>query len=133
MVSRKGMGRDSKKTVDLVIVLLFGGLLVAGIALWTLAFRDPAKTAETEPAPVAQSASIKLLWDKSPSAAVTGYRILYGPRSKVYTDSMTVGNESAAVLTPLKKGTKYYIVAVAIDDKGNQSPPSNEIEVITSD
>ena len=94
MVSRKGMGRDSKKTVDLVVVLLFGGLLVAGIALWTLA---------------------------------------YGPRSKVYTDSMTVGNESAAVLTPLKKGTKYYIVAVAIDDKGNQSPPSNEIEVITSD
>ena len=133
MVSRKGMGRDSKKTVDLVVVLLFGGLLVAGIALWTLAFRGPAKTAQTETSLVAQSPSIKLSWDKSPSTAVTGYRILYGPRSKVYTDSMTVGNESAAVLTPLKKGTKYYIVAVAIDDKGNQSPPSNEIEVITSD
>ena len=132
-MSRKVKGRDSKKIVDLVVVLFFGGLLVAGIALWSLAFRGPAKTTETEPSRVAQSASIKLSWDKSPSAAVRGYRILYGPYSKVYTDSMTVGNESAAVLINLKKGTKYYIVAIAIDDKGNQSLPSNEIEVVTSD
>ena len=129
----KVKGRDSKKVVDLVVVLFLGGLLFAGIALWTLAFRGPAKTVAIETSPVTQSASIKLSWDKSPSAAVTGYRILYGPQSKVYIDSMTVGNESTALLVNLKKKTKYYIVAVAIDVKGNQSPPSNEIEVVTSD
>ena len=132
-MSSKVKGRDSKKVVDLVVVLFFGGLLFAGIALWTLAFRGPGKTVAIETSPVAQSASIKLSWDKSPSAAVTGYRILYGPQSKVYIDSMPVGNESTALLRNLKKKTKYYIVAVAVDAKGNQSPPSNEIEVVTSD
>jgi hypothetical protein len=132
-VSSKVKGRDSKKVVDLVVVLFFGGLLIAGIALWALALRGPAKTVAIETTPLAQSASIKLSWDKSPSAAVTGYRILYGPQSKVYIDSMTVGNESTALLVNLKKKTKYYIVAVAIDANGNQSPPSNEIEVITSE
>jgi hypothetical protein len=132
-VSSKVKGRDSKKVVDLVVVLFFCGLLFAGIALWSLAFRGPAKTVATQISAVPQTASIKLSWDKSPSAAVTGYRILYGPYSKVYTDSMTVGNESTAVLINLKGKTKYYITAIAIDDKGNQSPPSNEIEVVTSD
>jgi hypothetical protein len=56
---------------------------------------------------------------------------MFGPQPRVYTNVMDVGNEGTATLTNLKKGTRYYIVTLAVDAQGNQSAPSNEIEVVT--
>jgi hypothetical protein len=61
---------------------------------------------------------------------VTGYRILYGTQPGLYTSSMSVGNQTAATLTGLERGTKYYVVTIAVDAQGNQSRPSNEIEIV---
>ena len=56
---------------------------------------------------------------------------MIGARPGDYTDTVNVGNEGTVTLTNLKKGTRYYIVAVALDAEGNKSAPSNEIEVVT--
>jgi hypothetical protein len=42
-----------------------------------------------------------------------------------------VGDQTTATLTGLQSGTRYYIVAVAVDASGRESPPSNELEVVT--
>jgi hypothetical protein len=75
--------------------------------------------------------SIRLAWDRSPEPSVTGYRILFGTGSGQYFGSLDVGYQTAATLGGLESGTRYYIVAVAVDASGNQSPPSNELEVMT--
>jgi chitodextrinase len=61
---------------------------------------------------------------------VTGYKILFGTQPGNYSRSVSVGNQTTATLTGLEKGTRYYVVTVAVDAQGNQSRPSNEIEVV---
>ena len=61
---------------------------------------------------------------------MTGYRILFGTQPGLYSGSMSVGNQTTATLTGLERGTKYYVVTIAVDAQGNQSRPSNEIEVV---
>jgi hypothetical protein len=61
---------------------------------------------------------------------VTGYKILFGTQPGNYSRSLSVGNQTTATLTGLERGTRYYIVAVAVDAHGNQSGPSNEIEAV---
>jgi hypothetical protein len=58
---------------------------------------------------------------------------MFGTHPKDYTNVVYVGNEGKATLTNLKKGTRYYIVTVAVDAQGNLSAPSNELEVVTPD
>lgn len=89
---------------------------------------QPASAAGAAPLP---AGSIRLAWDRSPDSGVTGYRILWGTRPGYYSDSLPVGNQTTATLTGLQSGTRYYIVAVAVDASGNQSLPSNELEVTT--
>ena len=90
----------------------------------------PVTSAAGKPATSAATTSIQLAWDRAPDEKVTGYKILFGTQSGNYSDSMSVGNQTTATLTGLDRGTKYYVVAVAVDAQGNQSRPSNEIEVV---
>ncbi len=90
----------------------------------------PATPAGGKPVTSAGTASVRLAWDKAPDENVTGYRILFGTQSGLYSGSMSVGNQTKATLTGLERGTKYYVVTIAVDAQGNQSRPSNEIEVV---
>jgi len=90
----------------------------------------PVTSAAGKPATSAATTSIQLAWDRAPDEKVRGYKILFGTQSGNYSDSMSVGNQTTATLTGLDRGTKYYVVAVAVDAQGNQSRPSNEIEVV---
>jgi len=132
-----GSGRRSaKKLLGVAVMVVIGGcllvvLFVAGRVFW-IALRDSGVSVPTHAATETGTASLKLVWDKSPDPSVTGYKILYGTQPGVYADSLTVGDQASATLTNLRNATKYYIVAVAVDAHGNQSPPSNEIEVVTS-
>jgi hypothetical protein len=125
--------RKARKILGLLEALVLLIVLGGGGALWLTAIRAP----ETSSPPAAPgepgTASIKLVWDKSPAPNVAGYKIMIGLHPKDYTDSVSVGNEATVTLTQLKKRTRYYIVVVAVDAHGNQSGPSNEIEVVTSD
>ena len=73
--------------------------------------------------------SVALAWDASADARVTGYKILFGTEPGKYSRWETVGNQTTATLSGLEKETRYYVVVVAFDAQGNQSDPSNEIEV----
>jgi len=91
----------------------------------------PATPVAGKPVASAATTSVRLAWDKAPDENVTGYRILFGTQPGLYTGSMSVGNQTTATLTGLERGTKYYIVTIAVDAQGNQSRPSNEIEIVT--
>jgi hypothetical protein len=117
-------GRTARKLARAVAVLLLGGILLAVLfvagRLWWVGLRGPAGAA---------AGSVRLAWDASPDQRVTGYEIRFGIRPGDYPWSEKVGNQTTATLTGLEVGTKYYIVAVAVDAHGNKSNPSNVIEV----
>jgi Fibronectin type III domain len=71
--------------------------------------------------------SVKLVWDPSPDASVTGYRIHYGVASEQYTNSIVVGNLTSDTVPGLVSGVTYYFAITAYDATGMQSPFSNEI------
>ena len=108
--------------LGLVLMLCVGGVL------WHAGTRGP-KTSDPS-ATASGSASVKLAWDRSPSAKVIGYWILSGTQSGKYTNSVEVGNETTGTLSGLNSGTTYYIVVVAFDAQGNRSPSSNELKVV---
>lgn len=95
--------------------------------------RMPGTSPAAKAATSSATTSIQLAWDKAPDEKVTGYKILFGTQSGNYSSSMSVGNQTTATLTGLERGTKYYIVTVAVDAQGNQSRPSNEIEVVAGE
>ena len=114
-------------------LLLGAGLVVlffAGGILWYSAIHGSQPPIFPATPSSGSSESIRLAWDKSPSTKVTGYKILFGSQPGNYTDSVDVGDVATATLSGLKSGTKYYVVVVAVDGRGNQSPPSNELQVV---
>jgi hypothetical protein len=129
-VRRNGRSRATRKLAGALVALLLGAavlaVLLVGGRLWWVSLRGP----EASTSAGGGSASIRLAWDASPDGRVTGYRILFGTEPGNYSGSMRVGNQTTATLTGLESGTKYYIVAVAFDAEGNESGPSNQLEVV---
>lgn len=71
--------------------------------------------------------NVRLTWDASPDASVTGYRLYNGVVSGIYTNSVTVGNSLTGTISNLFVGTTYYFVATAYTASGVESLPSNEV------
>jgi hypothetical protein len=103
-------------------------MLTAGGALWYWSSRGPEDAAST--ADAGGTGVVKLAWDKSLSARVVGYRVLYGTQPRRYDRSMEVGDVDTATLAGLRSGSRYFIAVVALDAQGNQSPPSKEISAV---
>ena len=76
-----------------------------------------------------EAASVTLAWDPSPETSVTGYRLLYGTRSGVYTGQVDVGKRTQFSLLSIPEGT-YYFVVVAYDSNQMTSLPSAEISAV---
>lgn len=72
--------------------------------------------------------AVTLAWEKPPDTSVVGYKLLYGPSSGFYTNSVSVGDTNRAVLS-LNTSTRYFIAAVSVNTDGVESRPSNELEV----
>jgi hypothetical protein len=130
IVQGDGGSRTAKKLAGALVVLLLGGILLVvlfvGGRLWWVSLRGPEALTPTS----AATGSLHLAWDASPDQRVIGYEIRFGIQPGDYPWSEKVGNQTTATLTGLEIGTKYYIVAVAVDARGNKSDPSNEIEVV---
>lgn len=71
--------------------------------------------------------AVVLSWNQNPEPYLAGYRVMYGEKSGVYTDSVDVGNVTEFTLTDLVAGRVYYSVLIAYGSEGQQSPPSEEI------
>jgi hypothetical protein len=130
IVQAHGGGRTAKRLAAAVVLLLVVCVLLAALfvggRLWWVGLRGPEGLTPAR----AGTGSVALAWDPSPDASVTGYKILFGTEPGKYSRWQTVGNQTTATLSDLEKGTRYYVVAVAFDAQGNQSDPSNEIEVV---
>jgi hypothetical protein len=70
--------------------------------------------------------SVALSWPASADPSVTGYKVYYGAASGAYTNSLNVGLATAATVSNLAAGTRYYFAATAYNSSGAESPYSNE-------
>ena len=71
--------------------------------------------------------SVKLVWDRSPSLDVVGYRIYFGGESGNYSNSVEAGNLTSNSVSGLTGGSTYFFAVVAYNTSGAESAPSNEI------
>lgn len=81
--------------------------------------------------PADTSGTIKLAWDASSDASVTGYYVYYGAQSGIYENYRDTGgvssNPVSFTLTGLANGQTYYIAVTAYDTNRNESDSSNEV------
>jgi hypothetical protein len=79
----------------------------------------------------AAAAEVKLAWDPSPDAGVTGYRVYWGYQSRNYSGSFDVGNVTTATVGSLGDGTTYYFAVTACASPNLESDYSNEVGYTT--
>ncbi|MBN1442574.1 MAG: hypothetical protein JXA90_07690 [Planctomycetes bacterium] len=89
--------------------------------------------------PPAGAGSVDLAWDPpvtktdgSPLPDIGGYRLHVGRRSGEYDRVVDVGKTTRYTLSGLLAG-RYYLAVSAYDPAGNESRPSEEIDVVIGD
>jgi hypothetical protein len=70
--------------------------------------------------------SVEATWDPDPSGLVTGYRLFYGTKSGVYTNSIVFSDVNDVEIDGLQGGVTYYFAVQSTDQQGDVSPLSNE-------
>lgn len=123
--------RTTRDIAVLLISALLLGLFGVSAMLWFGAMHSSHTLDRADTTNTVGPASVNLAWDRSPSKSVTGYKILFGTAPRKYVESARVGDQASATLRNLRPKTRYYIAVVAIDAAGNESVPSNEIEIVT--
>lgn len=71
--------------------------------------------------------NIRLKWDPNTESDLAGYKIYYGSASRVYSNSINVGNVTTYTLTNLDPRYPYYIAITAYDTENLESAFSNEV------
>lgn len=80
------------------------------------------------PSPIAaQTASVQLAWDPSPSGNIAGYIVDFGTTPGAYAQSVNVGLATEHAISGLIPGAQYYFAVRAYDSTGQMSSHSNEI------
>lgn len=77
-------------------------------------------------------ASVTLAWDPNTETDLAGYNIFYGLESRVYTQSIDVGNVVEFTIDGLDENATYYYAATAYDTDGNESDYSDELVHVIS-
>jgi hypothetical protein len=73
------------------------------------------------------SSSLTVEWNQSQDTNAVGYKVYYGTASHNYTNVITVGNVTSAVISGMIPGTTYYFAATAYVANGAQSIYSSEV------
>ena len=77
----------------------------------------------------AYGGTASLAWDPVPDSDVAGYHLYYGTASRVYTQSVDVGNVTQTTISGLTDCTNYFFAVKAYDTGANESTSySNEIQ-----
>lgn len=78
----------------------------------------------------ATAGDVHLLWDPNGEPDLSGYVLVYGTASRVYTQSMELGpSTTEAHVSGLPDGATYYFAVRAFNTAGQQSALSNEVAV----
>jgi len=70
--------------------------------------------------------TVSLEWSPNTDPSVAGYNVYYGSMSRDYTNVISVGNSTNAVVEGLVEGETYYFAVTAYDDFGGESDYSDE-------
>lgn len=70
--------------------------------------------------------SVEVTWDPDQSGQVTGYRLFYGTKSGIYTNSIVFSDVNDVEVDGLQGGVTYYFAVQSTDLQGDVSPLSNE-------
>ncbi len=71
--------------------------------------------------------SVTVTWDRNTEPDVTGYTVLYGTQSGVYTFSQAAGSATTWTVDNLTAGRTYYFAVQAVNAAGMTSPLSQEV------
>jgi hypothetical protein len=77
--------------------------------------------------------SASLTWQPVPDSDLAGYLVYMGTESRIYSDSLDVGNIQEYIVPYLEPGVTYYFAIKAYDYWGNQSGFSPEIAFTPED
>jgi hypothetical protein len=75
---------------------------------------------------IVNAGEIHLEWNASPSSDVINYNIYYGTSSRVYTNTVSVGNVTNTVINKLNPNILYYFAATSTSTNNEESQISNE-------
>lgn len=70
--------------------------------------------------------SVTLAWQPSANPTAIGFKIYYGPSTRVYTNSFSVGNVTNATISGLVEGATYCFAATTYDNANHESAFSPE-------
>jgi len=73
------------------------------------------------------SVPLTLAWGPSDDASVRGYAIYYGPTGQPTTNRVDAGTNLTVTILNLRANVEYRLYAVAYDDFGAESIPSNDL------
>lgn len=79
------------------------------------------------------AADIWIIWDPNNEPDIAGYKVYFGKKSRVYENSINVGNVTSYNLRNLNLDTIYFFAVTAYDTNGLESDYSEEIGVMIKD
>ena len=83
-------------------------------------------------ASAASANSLTIAWDPATDGLTTGYFVVYGTASGVYTSRINVGLVTTYRVDGLQDGTRYYFRVQAYGNSGEVSDYSTEVSGLTS-
>ena len=104
---------------------------------WTYTYNDLAPRPPHNVTAVIEEGFVKLTWNKNTEADFSHYRIYRDTVTIVIYDSTKMIGETPDTvfydnLPPVNHETRFYYVITAFDNQGNQSYPSEEINVLVT-
>jgi hypothetical protein len=104
---------------------------------WTYTYQDLAPRPPHNVTAAIEEGLVKLTWNKNTEADFSHYRIYRDTVSIVIYDSTKIIGETVDTfyydnLPPVNHETRFYYVITVFDNQGNQSYPSEEINVVVT-
>ena len=104
---------------------------------WTYTYQDLAPRPPHNLTAVIEGGLVKLTWNKNTEADFSHYRVYRDTVTILIYDSTKMIGETVDTfyndnLPPVNKETRFYYVITAFDNQGNQSYPSEEINVLVT-
>ena len=83
--------------------------------------------------PAFPNADVQVNWEPSPDEDLAGYKVLLGTTPTSNQTIQNVGLTESHVFQDLDEGKTYYFMVTAYDQMGNESAPSEQVDIYVPD